>query len=430
MKKCFIFAIMMVFIALVGCSGTKKTAPKESFKYSAPTNYDENLSFERTLTDYEIVTLYEDIARQCKEIQSITHKAYSYSCGASQNYAYTETQLDFYEDTASKIKVKNVSKSIRNGIEIEEETTSDIYSFILAGKHVYVTSSSDPNDSSIQCLNFNGDDASYYLEATLNVTILGSGQTFNYYYDRGNRYIVYAKYTEESTPKLVGNETKTENTVSRRQYIMKIDKNGKILKSTIYTESLSNYNKQTGDYYNDLYTTSKQSEEGVFKYGSRRNRPEVNDMLGKKTYLLVDGATLSMKSAYLTTSENILKDSFSTSYPDYSFDKKDINNGKIKVVVSLDDDNALLTSFTIDYVIYDFTTNDIQRKSQTATVNFAEVLGSSLPLYETTTGEKFFYTEAEIALTFDIDYSLNDTTGELTVNSVSYNGVDILPFVD
>ena len=86
MKKSLLFlAIFMVFMVLVGCTG-KKSAPKESFKYSAPSSYDESLSFERELTEFEKVTLYEDIARQCKEIQSITHKSYYYNYGSTQSY--------------------------------------------------------------------------------------------------------------------------------------------------------------------------------------------------------------------------------------------------------------------------------------------------------------------------------------------------------
>lgn len=430
MKKSLLFlAIFMVFMVLVGCTG-KKSAPKESFKYSAPSSYDESLSFERELTEFEKVTLYEDIARQCKEIQSITHKSYYYNYGSTQSYDYMETQIEFYDDTASKIKLKDASKTIKNGIEINDETTYEYYSFIFDGKSIVYTTSSDPKYSDITTSNASEEDiANFYLDTTLDVTILGSNETLSYYYDRGNRYIVYAKYTETATPQVVGNETKMKNAVSKKQYIMKVDKNGKILSSTVYTENLSNYNSQTGDYYDKLFTLNKQSEEGVFKYGKRKARPEVTEMLGKKTYLL-ESTSVWMDSAYLYSKENVSKESFTSEFADYSFDKKDINNGKIKAVVSLDDDNAFLTTLTVKYNVYNFTENNIQKSSKSVDVNLVEALGSAFTLFETTTGEKFFYTEDEIALTFDIDYSLNETTGELTVNSVTYNGVDILPFTD
>ena len=430
MKKSLLFlAIFMVFMILVGCTG-KKSAPKESFKYSAPSSYDESLSFERELTEFEKVTLYEDIARQCKEIQSITHKSYYYNYGSTQSYDYMETQIEFYDDTASKIKLKDASKTIKNGIEINDETTYEYYSFIFDGKSIVYTTSSDPKYSDITTSNASEEDiANFYLDTTLDVTILGSNETLNYYYDRGNRYIVYAKYTETATPQVVGNETKMQNAVSKKQYIMKVDKNGKILSSTVYTENLSNYNSKTGDYYDKLFTLNKQSEEGVFKYGKRKARPEVTEMLGKKTYLL-ESTSVWMDSASLYSKENVSKESFASGFADYSFDKKDINNGKIKAVVSLDYDNAFLTTLTLKYSVYNFTANNIQKSSKSVDVNLVEALGSDFTLFETTTGEKFFYTEDEIALTFDIDYSLNETTGELTVNSVTYNGVDILPFTD
>lgn len=430
MKKSLLFlAIFMVFMVLVGCTG-KKSAPKESFKYSAPSSYDESLSFERELTEFEKVTLYEDIARQCKEIQSITHKSYYYNYGSTQSYDYMETQIEFYDDTASRIKLKDARKTIKNGIEINDETTYEYYSFIFDGKSIVYTTSSDPKYSDITTSNASEEDiANFYLDTTLDVTILGSNETLNYYYDRGNRYIVYAKYTETATPQVVGNETKMQNAVSKKQYIMKVDKNGKILSSTVYTENLSNYNSQTGDYYDKLFTLNKQSEEGEFKYGKRKARPEVTEMLGKKTYLL-ESTSVWMDSASLYSKENVSKESFSSGFADYSFDKKDINNGKIKAIVSLDYDNAFLTTLTVKYNVYNFTANNIQKSSKSVDVNLVEALGSNFTLFETTTGEKFFYTEDEIALTFDIDYSLNETTGELTVNSVTYNGVDILPFTD
>ena len=222
MKKSLLFlAIFMVFMVIVGCTG-KKSAPKESFKYSAPSSYDESLSFERELTEFEKVTLYEDIARQCKEIQSITHKSYYYNYGSTQSYDYMETQIEFYDDTASKIKLKDASKTIKNGIEINDETTYEYYSFIFDGKSIVYTTSSDPKYSDITTSNASEEDiANFYLDTTLDVTILGSNETLSYYYDRGNRYIVYAKYTETATPQVVGNETKMKNAVSKKQYIMK-----------------------------------------------------------------------------------------------------------------------------------------------------------------------------------------------------------------
>ena len=341
-----------------------------------------------------------------------------------------ETHIEFYDDTASRIKLKDARKTIKNGIEINDETTYEYYSFIFDGKSIVYTTSSDPKYSDITTSNASEEDiANFYLDTTLDVTILGSNETLNYYYDRGNRYIVYAKYTETATPQVVGNETKMQNAVSKKQYIMKVDKNGKILSSTVYTENLSNYNSQTGDYYDKLFTLNKQSEEGEFKYGKRKARPEVTEMLGKKTYLL-ESTSVWMDSASLYSKENVSKESFSSGFADYSFDKKDINNGKIKAIVSLDYDNAFLTTLTVKYNVYNFTANNIQKSSKSVDVNLVEALGSNFTLFETTTGEKFFYTEDEIALTFDIDYSLNETTGELTVNSVTYNGVDILPFTD
>ena len=55
-------------------------------------------------------------------------------------------------------------------------------------------------------------------------------------------------------------------------------------------------------------------------------------MLGKKTYLL-ESTSVWMDSAYLYSKENVSKESFTSEFADYSFDKKDINNGKIKAVV-------------------------------------------------------------------------------------------------
>ena len=272
MKKSFILLALTSTLLVTGCQQSRDKFDDHFKEYS----------FKSVIKDTgEQIAIEEGISKNSLTIASIEMVEESYA-----NNSYVETsatrksKIHIKEDKTSPDNlivekvIAEATSTYDNGISYKESSKSEIKAFDRNGKFYAVTAktengktkkTSDSTDIGVSSKEYK----ETYLKTNYGkVTTYGSRY---YSCDDGTYAIVYSSIDKSVTAQQWGSETKELVITQRYQVAYFIDKDYKITSYYSYSDTNTNRNPNTGEWYDSEKLFSRSYKLVKYKYGKRDN---------------------------------------------------------------------------------------------------------------------------------------------------------------
>ena len=419
MKKSILYGVSLVgILALTSCN-FNANLKKILTDYENSDVTFQTLEYEQEISDLERVDIFSKFYEKMKNVKSYQVENYDYELdGNYENYSYDRSNVTFYDDYFLKNDLEIYNKEKNDLVIICDKDNATIYDFILDDSKFSIFDYKKYSDDDFYEFYTYEEDESFYTDCLLTC------KAFNFkdarYYRSGKYYyMVHSIIDEEVNEITIGSDLKYEKNINREQSVVKFNEDGEVLETTYYKDEMSNRDKNTNEFLDDIVTFKRETTKTSYKYGKRKARPNLESILPFTT--MVDNLfNVSLKvsddkSEFVDYQKSVMKGKI-----------KNINEGECSFVVTFNGDeniNSLITEFELSFDYLVLTNDEYSTGSKTLTRQFDEFFDDNVD--ETADNKKYYYNDTYGSVLVTFSYKFDTSAKELYINNLNAKFLNI-----
>ena len=419
MKKSIIYGISLLGdLALTSCN-LNANLRKILTDYENSDVTFQTLEYEEEISDLERVDIFSKFYEKMNNVKSYQVENYDYELdGNYENYSYDNSNFTFYDDYFQKCELEIYNKEKDDLVIICDKDNATIYDFILDDSKFIICDYKKYSDDDYFEYYTYEEDESFYTDCFLTY------KAFNFenakYYRSGKYYYMVRSIIDEEVNEItIGSDLKYEKKINREQSVVKLNEDGEVLETTYYKDEMSNRDKNTNEFLDDIVTFKRETTKTSYKYGKRKARPNLESILPLTT--MVDNSfNVSLKvsddkSEFVDYQKSVMKGKI-----------KNINEGECSFVVTFNGDeniNSLITEFELSFDYLVLTNDEYSTGSKSLTRQFDEFFDDNVD--ETADNKKYYYNDTYGSVLVTFSYKFDTSTKELYINDLNAKFLNI-----
>ena len=414
MKKSILYGVSLVgILALTSCN-FNANLKKILTDYENSDVTFQTLEYEQEISDLERVDIFSKFYEKMKNVKSYQVENYDYELdGNYENYSYDRSNVTFYDDYFLKNDLEIYNKEKNDLVIICDKDNATIYDFILDDSKFSIFDYKKYSDDDFYEFYTYEEDESFYTDCLLTC------KAFNFkdarYYRSGKYYYMVRSIIDEEVNEItIGSDLKYEKNINREQSVVKFNEDGEVLETTYYKDEMSNRDKNTKEFLDDIVTFKRETTKTSYKYGKRKARPNLESILPFTT--MVD----NLFNVSLKVSDD--KSEFVDYQPVIHKGKtKNFNEGECTFVIPFSEENkynSLMTEMELSYDYLVLANDEYVTDSKTITISLDDSFDND-NIGETADNKKYYYNETRGEILVNFSYKFDNSTKELKITNVN-----------
>ena len=414
MKKSIIYGISLLGVLVLTSCNLKTKFNKMFTDYENSDVTFQTLEYEEEISECERINLISKFYEKMNTVKSYQLENYDYELnGNYENYSYDRSNVTFYDDYFLKCDLEIYNKETDDNLIISDTDTANIYEFIVDDSRFYICDYKKySDDDHFSFYNYEKND-SFYTDCFLNSKAFGF-ENADLFRKGKYYYMAYSNIDEEVNEITVGSELKYEKNITRIQSVVKLNEDGEALTATYYKDEMSNRDKNTNEFLDDIVTFKREVSKASYKYGSRKARPNIEKTL-EFTTILDNSFNVSLK-----VSDD--KSEFVDYQPVIHKGKtKNFNEGECTFVIPFSEENkynSLMTEMELSYDYLVLANDEYVTDSKIITISLDDSFDND-NIGETADNKKYYYNETRGEILVNFSYKFDNSTKELKITNVN-----------